>query len=206
MGRAAVILIISAQLLFSMGLLMIFNTTAAEIIDRFLDISTHAALFKQIGYGLFGLILGFLTLRFGSENLIRYSYPLLILTTFLLVLVFVPGIGVKINGARRWIGVAGTPIGQPSEAVKILMPAAFIYWFLKQQKPIAFKPFVKMLAFFVIPLALILFEPDNGTVSIICLLLVVLFFLSRIRLLYWAMPLTCLVLLGGGSRPLRCPT
>lgn len=196
MGRAAVILIISAQLLFSMGLLMIFNTTAAEIIDRFLTISTHAALFKQIGYALFGLILGLLIYRFGYENLIRYSYPLLIFVSFLLILAFIPGVGVKINGARRWIGIGGTPMGQPSEAVKILIPAAFIYWFLKQEKQISFKSFVKMLGAFAIPIGLILFEPDNGTASIICLLLVVLFFLSRIRLLYWAMPLLCLVLLG----------
>jgi cell division protein FtsW len=197
MGRAAVILILSAQLLFSMGLLMIFNTTAAEIIDRFLDISTHAALFKQIGYALFGLIVGFSLYRFGYENLIRYSYPLLIFVSFLLILVFIPAVGVKINGARRWIGIAGTPIGQPSEAVKILIPAAFIYWFLKQEKQIPFKSFVKMLIAFAVPIALILFEPDNGTAFIICLLLVVLFLLSRIRLLYWAAPLSCLILLGG---------
>lgn len=197
MTRAAVILIISAQLLFSMGLLMIFNTTAAEIIDRSLDISTHAALFKQIGYGLFGLFLGFLVYRFGYENLIRYSYVFLALASFLLILVFIPGIGMKINGARRWLGIAGMPVGQPSEAIKILIPAAFIYWFLKQAKPIAFKPFFKMLLCFAVPVGLILFEPDNGTASIICILLVVLFFLSRIRLLYWATPLCCLVLLGG---------
>ncbi len=196
MTRAAVLLILSVALLFSFGLLMIFNTTAAEIIDRSLEISTHAALFKQIGYGMVGLLLGYLVYWFGYENLIRYSFPLLIFTSFLLGLVFIPGVGMKINGAHRWLGFAGFPIGQPSEAIKILLPAAFIDWFFKQEKPIAFKPFLKMLGLFSIPLALILFEPDNGTASIICLLFVVLFFLAKIRLLYWAVPLFTLVLLG----------
>ncbi|MBX7067294.1 MAG: putative lipid II flippase FtsW [Parachlamydiales bacterium] len=199
MTRAAVLLIITAQLLFSIGLLMIFNTTAAEIIDRSLDVSTHTALLKQIGYSLVGIVGGLIVYRFGYENLIRYSYPLLIFASLLLVLVFIPGIGMKINGARRWLGFAGFPIGQPSEGVKVLLPAAFIYWFSKQNKPIDFKPFLKMLIIFAIPLALILFEPDNGTAFIICLLFIVLFFLARIRLLYWAVPLFCLVLLGAAA-------
>lgn len=199
MTRAAVLLIITAQLLFSIGLLMIFNTTAAEIIDRSLDMSTHAALIKQILYCLVGIAAGMIVYRFGYEKLIRYSYPLLICASFFLILVFIPGIGMKINGARRWLGIAGFPIGQPSEVIKVLLPSAFIYWFSKQEKPTPFKPFIKMLIILAIPIGLILFEPDNGTASIICLLLIVLFFLARIRLLYWAVPLLCLILLGGAA-------
>lgn len=60
------------------------------------------------------------------------------------------------------------------------------------------KPFLKMLGLTAIPLALILFEPDNGTVSILCLLLIILFFLSKIPLFYWAVPLFALMLVGAG--------
>jgi len=197
MSRAAVWLIVSVALLFSIGLLMVFNTTAAEIIDRSLDTSTHAALFKQIIYSFVGLCGGLVVYRWGYENLIRYSYPLLIGATFLLVLVFVPGIGMKIKGARRWLGLLGFPVGQPSESIKILLPAAYIYWFLKQERPIELVRFLKFLAWLFIPIALILFEPDNGTTFIIFALLVVLFFLSRIRPLYWALPLLSLFVLGG---------
>ncbi len=196
MTRAAVWLIVSVALLFSIGLAWVFNTTAAEVIDRSLSTSTHAALFKQIAYSLVGLCGGLLVYRWGYENLIRYSFPLLILASFLLILVFVPGVGMKINGARRWLGFFGIPIGQPSEGIKILMPAAYIYWFLKQQKPIALVPFLKILGWLSIPGALILFEPDNGTACILFSLLIVLFFLSRIRPLYWALPLFSLLLLG----------
>ena len=199
MSRAAVWLIVSVALLFSIGLLMVFNTTAAEIIDRSLSTSTHAALFKQIAYSLVGLCGGLLVYKWGYENLIRYSYPLLIGATLLLILVFVPGIGMKINGARRWLGFLGFPIGQPSESIKILLPAAYIYWFLKQEKPISLISFLKMLGWFLVPISLILFEPDNGTTAIIFLLLIVLFFLSRIRPLYWALPLFSLFILGGSA-------
>lgn len=197
MSRAAVWLIVSVALLFSVGLLMVFNTTAAEIIDRSLTTSTHAALFKQIAYSWVGLCGGLFVYRWGYENLIRYSYPLLMGATFLLVLVFVPGVGMKINGARRWLGFLGFPIGQPSECIKILLPAAYIHWYIKQEKPIALAPFLKILSWLSVPIALILFEPDNGTTCIIFAILIVLFFLSRIRPLYWALPLFSLLVLGG---------
>src|SRR3989338_2454169 len=158
-----------------MGLLMVFNTTAAEVIDRSLSTSTHTALLKQIVYGLIGVSGGVVMMRVGYENLLRYSFPLLILASVLLVLVFVPGVGMKINGARRWLGVLGYPIGQPSEFIKILVPAAYIRWYMLQNNKIGFYAFLKILGWLSLPLGLILFEPDNGTVLIIFLLLVVLF-------------------------------
>lgn len=196
MGRAAVWLIASVALLFSIGLLMVFNTTAAEIIDRSLDANTHAALLKQIAYSLVGIFGGLVVYRWGYENLIRWSLPLIIAASLLLVLVFLPGFGMTINGARRWLGIGGFPIGQPSEIIKILVPAAYINWYLKQQQQVAFKPFLKALAWLSIPMALILFEPDNGTTFILFLLLFVLFLLTRIRLRYWAAPLSGILMLG----------
>lgn len=196
MSRAAVWLIVSVALLFSIGLLMVFNTTAAEIIDRSLSTNTHAALLKQITYSLVGILAGLFVYRWGYENLIRWSIPLAVGGTVLLVLVFLPGFGMTINGARRWLGIFGFPIGQPSECIKILVPAAYIHWYLKQEKPIGFVPFLKALAWLSMPMALILFEPDNGTTFIIFILLVVLFLLTRIRLLYWALPLFGISLLG----------
>jgi cell division protein FtsW len=196
MGRSAVWLIASVAILFSVGLLMVFNTTAAEIIDRSLNTNTHAALFKQIAYSLVGITAGLFIYRWGYENLIRWSVPLLIAGTLLLVLVFLPGFGMTINGARRWLGFFGFPVGQPSEIIKILLPAAYIHWYLKQPGPIEFKPFLRMLSWLAVPMALILFEPDNGTTFILFLVLGALFLLTRIRLLYWAVPLFVISLLG----------
>lgn len=177
---------------------MVFNTTSAEIIDRSLETNTHAALFKQIVYGCVGIFCGMIAYRFGYEWLIRWSVPLLIAASILLALLFVPGIGTTINGARRWLIVLGYSF-QPSECVKILVPAVYIRWYLKQEKPIALIPFLKILGWLSIPIALILMEPDNGTTALIFLLLVVLFFLTRIRLLYWALPLCILVGLGAAA-------
>jgi cell division protein FtsW len=231
MSRAALWLVVFVALLFSIGLLMVFNTTSAEIIDRSLSTGerlqnlwsselrqspaiemieeggdivskilksspdTHAALFKQIIYSLVGICVGLLVARWGYENLIRWSVPLLIGGTFLLILVFIPGFGMTVNGARRWLGLFGFPIGQPSEIIKILIPAAYIHWYLKQ-KTIGFISFLKILGSLSVPIALILLEPDNGTTFILLLVFFVLFLLTRIRLLYWALPLFCLSIAG----------
>lgn len=196
MKSPALWLIISVSLLFSIGLLMVFNTTAAEVIDRSVEADTHAALFKQITYGFLGIAAGLLIYRLGYQRLIEHSEVLLIFASILLVLVLLPGIGMKINGARRWLGIFGIPIGQPSECIKILMPAAYIHWFLKQEKPIRFKNFIAMLGWFAIPAALILIEPDNGTTLILFTLLLILFFLSRIKMRFWALPLLFFLSLG----------
>jgi cell division protein FtsW len=188
-------LISSVALIFCLGLLMVFNTTAAEIIDRSLEVSTHAALAKQAAYGIFGLLIGFGVYSLGYQTLLRYSIPALLIATLLLILVFVPPIGQTLNGARRWIGWGGFTF-QPSECVKILIPLCFIRWIIQQESEIALIPFLKVLGCLLIPLTLILLEPDNGATAIIVACLVVLFFLGRIRWKYWAMPLVVLVALG----------
>jgi cell division protein FtsW len=187
MNRASLGLIIPVSLLFAVGLLMVFNTTAAEIIDRSLDVSTHSALLKQISYGMVGLIAGILVYFYGYRTILKHSLPLLIATTLLLLLVFVPSIGQTINGATRWIGFAGYSF-QPSECAKILIPLCFIRWTLLQTGPVALWPFIKTLLLLAVPGSLILIEPDNGTVAIIFASLTILFLLTRIRWAYWVLP------------------
>jgi cell division protein FtsW len=195
MNRAALWLIISVSLLFSIGLLMVFNTTSAEIIDRSLDLNTHTALIKQITYGLVGLLVGLLVYSQGYQSFLRWSTPFLIGTTLLLILVFIPSIGQTLNGARRWIGVGGFSF-QPSECAKMLIPICFIRWVLAQKEPIELKPFLRMLVLLSIPMGLILLEPDNGTTAIIFSCLIILFLLTRIRWVYWALPLMALMGIG----------
>ena len=175
---------------------MIFNTTAAQIMDRSLNVSTHTVLLKQFLYGFVGIACGFAVQRVGYQNLLKASFPCLAIGTLLLLLLFIPGIGQTVNGARRWLSIFGFSF-QPSECIKVLIPAAYIQWILKNSTPASFQSFLKMLALFSIPIVLILLEPDNGTTAIIFLVLMILFILTRIRLLYWVLPLS--ILIGCGA-------
>jgi cell division protein FtsW len=101
MNRFSSLFLISVIVLFALGLIMVFNTTAAEVLDRFSDRSTHHALMKQMLYALIGCIGAIAIWFIGYQNLIKLSGPLLVVATALLILVFVPGIGQEINGAHR---------------------------------------------------------------------------------------------------------
>ena len=186
-------LLVAVFLLFAMGILMVFNTTAAEVLDRSLDRSTHHAFFKQIAYAVIAMGCALGVFFLGYENILRLSGVFLLLATILLVLVFVPGIGQQLNGANRWVRIFGNSL-QPSEFVKFLLPIYTIHVILKYKKGMDLKAFIRLVATLVIPIGLILVEPDNGTVAIILMTLLILFILMRIRIIYWAIPLCfCLV-------------
>lgn len=194
-NKYSLTLIAAVLFLFAIGVLMVFNTTAAEILDRSLDRSTHHAFFKQIVYAFIatGCAIGVYFL--GYENVLRLSGIFLFLGTLLLVLVFIPPIGQQINGANRWISFLGNSL-QPSEFVKYLLPLYTIHTILRYKKGMGLKPFFRLVATLVIPIGLILIEPDNGTVAIILMSLLILFILMRIKWIYWGVPLAACVVLG----------
>ncbi len=176
---------------------MVFNTTAAEVIDRSLDKSTHHALVKQILYAGLGILGAFGVWLLGYRSLIDLSGFFLAFCTLLLILVFVPGIGQQINGAHRWLSIFGHSL-QPSEFVKYLIPIFYIRWMTtrSKEKPLQMREFIRFILIIAVPIGLILIEPDNGTVAIIFSSLVVLFILTRVKWTYWALPL--MVLMAGG--------
>ncbi len=192
---SSLFLIIAVAILFLVGLLMVFNTTSAEILDRNSNASTHVPLLKQLLYGTFGLVCGMVSYRIGYERLIRYSPYLLGLVALSLALLFIPGFGQTINGSRRWFGFFGFSF-QPSECVKILLPMAYIQWFISRKGDVRFKDFLRIVGVLLIPIGLILIQPDHGTTLILLSLLTILFFLTRIRVAYWALPLCALVSVG----------
>lgn len=191
-----ILLLLTASMIFSLGLVMIFSTTSAEILDLDLDKSTRQALLKQIYYALGGLMLALILIKAGYRNLLRYSTPLLACFTFFLLLTLIPGIGREVNGSRRWLNIAGLSF-QPSEFVKYLVPAFFIDRLMKHEGEFTFRDFIRLVGIVAVPMVLILVEPNNGTTAVVGMTLLVLFFLTRIKFRYWAWPLLGFTLVVG---------
>ncbi|MBI5273630.1 MAG: cell division protein FtsW [Chlamydiales bacterium] len=187
--------------LFSLGLLMIYNTTSAEALDfERIDKVYHATV-KQSIFALFGIVLASFTFMYGIEKLYNNIFSLFFLWVLVLFFTLVPHIGMELNGARRWIKIIGISI-QPSEFAKIIIPIYFMRIGLETKLDL--KTFLKYLGIVFIPIFFILVEPDNGTALIIIATLMTLFFLLRIPMIYWLVPLVVLVLLGG-SYAIRSP-
>lgn len=139
-------------------------------------------------------ILGFLGMSifsyFSYKRLYNFSLPLLITAIVLLILVFFPGIGVMLLGARRWINL-GFFLLQPAEFVKLALTIYLAAWFSHKEKG-RFSAFILLMGFV---LLLIMLEPDMGTAGIILFEAILIYFLSGGSLSHFALviPLVSLV-------------
>lgn len=177
-----------------MGLVMIYSTTSAEIIDHDLESSSHHGFVKQIMFAVIGVGMGFAIARVGYKRFVELSPALLVLFIFLLLLTLIPGVGRVVNGSRRWLGVGGFSF-QPSEFVKYIIPAFFIFRFM-QFKEFDFKKLLQVVGIIAIPMGLILIEPNNGTVVVIGMTLFVMCLLTRVPMKYWAWPIVGIMIAG----------
>src|SRR6266480_7150859 len=96
-----------------------------------------------------------------------------------LVFCFIPHIGMRINGSRRWIGLG--PIGfQPSEIAKIAALFFLGWWFARHEKVTNHPLYGFILPLIVVSalLALILFEIDLGTTALLAATVLVVMFVA----------------------------
>ncbi len=104
-------------LLLAIGLFMVQSTTSAA--DLYGGGTHPYADFQKQLIGAFGgLLLMWIAARANPRLLRSIAYPLLIICAIGLVLVQIPGIGVTVDGARRWMSIGGLTL-QPSEFAKL---------------------------------------------------------------------------------------
>ncbi len=191
------LLVIAVAGLFVLGLVMIFNTTSAEVLDMALQASTHQALFRQILYAVLGCWLALGVWFVGYHNFLRFSPIFFALGTLSLILVFVPGVGKVANGSHRWIGLAGLT-AQPSEFIKYILPLYFIYRVSgRGGETLSFREFIQLSLLLALPVGLVALAPDHDTVAVIGLSLAVVCLMSGIKWRYWALPMVIFGLIAG---------
>jgi len=107
-----------------------------------------------------------------------YAFGLL-----LLVVVLIPGIGLKINGHRAWIRVPGIGQFQPSEFVKVTTAMMLARYFGKHRiAALTLKEMAIGGLILALPISLILMEHDSGSVLTYIPILLVVLFLSALRI------------------------
>jgi rod shape determining protein RodA len=101
----------------------------------------------------------------------------------LLFVVLIPGVGLKINGQRCWIGVPGLGQFQPSEFVKIPTVLMLARYFGRPRgAALNVKEMLMGGGILALPVGLILMEPDPGQALTYFPLLFVILFLSSVRM------------------------
>lgn len=142
-------------------------------------------------YGLVGLLgMGFLTIL--DYRALRPAAPVLF-GLGLLLLLLVLFVGSVQFGARRWIDVGPIQV-QPSELMKLFI-IVVLAWFFAARDQIRVKDIVVALLFLIVPVAMVIRQPDFGTAILLVLGAAPIFFLSRISREQW-IGLVVLVLLA----------
>lgn len=137
---------------------------------------------QLIGLGI-GLV-AMLAIAFTDyRKLLNLAPAFYIFGLILLVVVLVPGMGLKINGQRAWIKVPGIGQFQPSEFVKVTTAMMLARYFGRNRvQALTVREMIVGGLILAMPIGLILLEPDAGSVLTYLPILAVVLFLSAIKL------------------------
>jgi cell division protein FtsW len=199
MKWTASILIFCVAVLIGMGMVMLYsssmnmdmNKSAAGAHD---PVGAHYLL-SQLTWCLIGLTGFVIAASMDYRRLKKFSPWLLGLSVFLLILVFVPGIGFGTHGAHRWIAFPRLPHLQPSELAKlalILFLAAYGERYQRQMGGFK-KGLVIPGTVIAVVLALIFVEPDRGCTILLAAICGVMLIVAGVRLTFLIPPAALLL-------------
>ena len=163
--KSAYILFLAVLALLVIGIVMLFSTSAYARDshgDVYFFIKRQAI---WIGIGLVACIFAAL-MNYQFWQKTWWLWFAVALAA--LALCYIPHIGMRINGSRRWVGY-GPITFQPSEFAKIATIIFLAAWFARREKPDGnvLSEFIIPLAIISVPAALVLGEVDLGTTALI---------------------------------------
>lgn len=163
-------IVIMTIILLGFGLIMIYSASVAEGARDFGNKWHFVQLqLKWAGVGLIGM---FITSFIPPKIWEKLAPLMLMVGLLLLLLVVIPGIGTKVQGARRWLVLPGMTL-QPSELIKLIEVVYLSSWLHARKITLAqFGFFITLAA------GLIMLQPDMGTTLVVTILAVTLYFLS----------------------------
>lgn len=164
-------------LLLAFGLIALFSASSVVSYQKF-GLTYHYAL-KQLIFIVFSLIVFFLASKINYLWWRKLASFLLFFSIFLLILVFIPGIKSDYGTAHSWINLFGVSV-QPAELVKITFLIYLASWMEAKKTLISsfsggVFPFILIL---VVISALMLMQPDLGTLFIIIASAIAAFFIG----------------------------
>lgn len=173
-GRILWAMWIAVLLLGSLGLTAIFSATSGD----------ESITSGQMIYLTLGCIMAGWLCVVDYRDISRWAYPLYGFSILLLLLVLIPGIGVKVNGARRWLDLGIAQV-QPSELAKLTMILALGFFLSRPKLDLkSRKTFFSCLGIIGATFLLILKEPDLGSSIVLFPVGIAMMFVGGIPLKY----------------------
>ena len=198
-------LVSSALALATLGLVMVASASIT-LADRELGQPFYYAIRQSI-YIACGLLAGVLLFRVQLLLLERSGMTLLLSAFALLLLVLVPGIGIEVNGAMRWInaGLFRLQVSEPAKLMIIVYLAGYLARYGEEVRT-QISGFIKPMGLLGLAAVLLLLEPDFGATVVLAATVMGMVFMAGVKLVQFGGVLGLGALLLGGmavSSPYR---
>lgn len=204
-GRYDAVIVLAALGLASLGVVMVASSSIAIADGQ--HIGPFYYLFRHLVFLALGIGLCAVLMRVPLAWYERNAFVLLLFAVIALLLVFVPGIGMRVNGARRWVrlGIVGF---QSVEAVKLLFIFYLASYLVRQHNSVQARFFgvFKPLGVAIVLVGLLLLQPDFGSSALIIAVCIGMLWLGGARmrnLLFLVVPLVPAVALAAFTSPYR---
>ena len=180
-GRSVRFLVLwsTAVLLGLLGMVMVLSSSSVSDLRDYDDAWYH--LRRQVVWVALGLAGLFTTLRFDYRRLRNLARPGLILAVVLLVLVLIPGVGTRVNGSARWLGIRDVTF-QPSEFAKLAVIVFGANLLANRSSGTTRLTLWPMLVVLLGVGGLVFLEPDLGTTVVLAAIVASLLFFAGLRL------------------------
>ncbi len=186
MKLAVTLLVFCVAALLALGMTMLYSSTMGQPGAHYLRM--------QLMWCALGLALCLAAAVLDYRLLKRIALPLLIVSVLLLVLVLVPHIGLKIKGARRWLG-QGAFRFQSSELAKLALIVALAWYGEQYQRQMRFwkRGILIPASIVALVLGLIFIEPDRGTTILLASVAGVMLLIGGVRWMFIVPPVLAAV-------------
>lgn len=173
-------ILFTVLVMLAMGTVMVFSASSYSA-DYYFNNKYHFLL-RQLLWGAVGIISMFVFSNIDYRRIAASSPILMVISTIMLALVLIPGIGTVINDSRRWFDLKFTTF-QPSEFTKIAMILFFSFSLSKNNDKLKyfFRGLLPYLMVVGVTALLLLKEPHMSATILITLVSVVLLFCAGAR-------------------------
>ena len=181
MPRVDYRLLFTVLALALLGLVMV-SSASITFADREIGRPFYYAIRQAIYLGC-GVVAGMLLFKLRLIDLERMGMPLLLSAFAMLVLVLLPGVGVEVNGASRWINVGLFNV-QVSELAKLFFIIYLASYLARHGEEVRtqISGFLKPIGLLVIAAVLLLREPDFGATVVLAAIVMGMIFMAGVKL------------------------
>lgn len=176
-------------LLMLFGMVMVYSASIA-LPDSpkfaYLGGKNSYFLVRQAGFITFSLVVATFVFRIPVAVWQRFAPLMFVGTLFLLALVLVPGVGVSVNGARRWLPLKIMQM-QPSEIMKVVAVLYAADFTVRKQQYMhkLTKGFMPMAAAMALVGGLLMLEPDLGAFGVVVCISMGILFLGGFNMIWF---------------------